>query len=170
VSSDVIVVGASNIVADNQIEIPASATSGLMAGQYLEFKVRVSDAAGEYSDLDMVLSPTSNVPPTFEPPDETTIALDGGTTTTIPLEASDPDAGQTISFSLSGQPSWVTLNQSAGNPATGTISVNPPPTVSGTFVVNVNANDSDPTLQATSSYTMTFVVTGVPDQPQTRSR
>jgi hypothetical protein len=165
VTYDVIDVGAGGAVAGNQVVIPSTVTSDLSNGEYLEFKVRVTDDDGEYSDLDMVLSPTNNVPPALQPPAQTTVALDGGTSTTIPLSAGDPDPGQTITFSLSGQPSWITLNQTPGNPATGTITVSPPPTVTGTFVVNVNATDSDPSLQATSSYALTFQVEGVPDMP-----
>ena len=124
------------------VDVPELEVDGVPLGQYVEFKVRVTDDDGEFSDLDMVLSPTENAPPTFDPPDEgTTYEMSAGTPTTIPLEASSPDSERNVSFSLSGQPEWVNLNQTPGNPAKGSITVNPPPTVTGTFVINVNAND-----------------------------
>jgi hypothetical protein len=164
VTYDVINVTGTEVVGQ-QIVIPSSVTGTLSNGQYIEFKVRVTDNDGEYSEVDMVLSPTTNAPPALTPPAQTTLPVTGGSSTQVPLSATDPDTGQTVTFSLSGQPSWITLSQTPGNPATGGLNVNPPATTHGTFVFNVNATDNASGLPATSSFTMTVVVVGVPDAP-----
>jgi hypothetical protein len=164
VTYDVITVNGSEVVGQ-QIVIPASTTGTLDTSEFIEFKVRVTDDDGEFSEVDMVLSPTTNAPPVMTPPSPTTRNLNGGSSLQIPLSATDPNTGQTVTFSLSGQPSWITLSQTVGNPATGTLSVNPPAATHGTFVVNVNATDDNAGLQATTSFTMTFHIAGVPDLP-----
>jgi outer membrane protein OmpA-like peptidoglycan-associated protein len=67
-----------------------------------------------------------------------------GTTTVINLQASDPSPGNnTVTFSAAGLPSWATLTQTPGNPATATLTLAPPVGTPATKVgINIDATSS----------------------------
>ena len=164
VTQDLIEVGPNGEVADNIVTIPAADTAGIGTGDYAEFKVRATDDDGEYSEVDMVLTGSDNVPPEVTaPPDATAIRSFAGLRRAVSLEATDANDGQSVTFSLSGAPEWATIEQTAGNPATGTLVLAPPRGTTGTFTFGVVATDDDASLPASSTSTLTVrVEPGVP--------
>jgi len=95
-----------------------------------------------------MIFPEPNNPPAITPIPDATITA--GETFTYPVEAADPDEGDTLIFSLTTDPSTdMTIN-----PVSGVI--NWIPTATGSFEVTVGASDGK------SSDTESFIVTVVP--------
>src|SRR5262249_9664188 len=91
-----------------------------------------------------------NRPPVLAPIQDQTV--DEGSTLTLPITASDPDAGQTLTFSLDAAPAGASVDSHTGvftwtppdRPATATVTVpvidsgTPALSATGTFSITVN--------------------------------
>ena len=122
--------------------IPAATTAGFTGGQRYVYKVRATDAQGEYAERDVLLKVAStNLPPAITGLDASYTVAAGGQRT-IPFTATDPNGADTVSVATGTLPSWVTVNTTRGNPASGTLVVNPPAGTTGTFGINLDAEDN----------------------------
>ena len=100
-------------------------------------------------------------PPENRPPTVTSPGAQGGTVgvAIAPLQivASDPDAGQTLTYSAAGLPAGLTLA-----PATGVVSGTP--TAAGTSAVTVTVTDNgSPALTASTTFDWTVAAAPPPD-------
>ena len=73
---------------------------------------------------------------------DATYTVPAGSQRSIPFTATDPNGADIVSIATGALPSWVTVNTTPGNPATGTLVVNPPADVTGTFGINLDAEDN----------------------------
>jgi outer membrane protein OmpA-like peptidoglycan-associated protein len=125
-----------------RVSIPAATTAGFTGGQHYIYKVRATDAQGDFAERDVLLKvASSNVPPAITGLDAT-YTVPAGSQRSIPFTATDPNGADTVSIATGALPSWVTVNTTPGNPATGTLVVNPPADVTGTFGINLDAEDN----------------------------
>jgi outer membrane protein OmpA-like peptidoglycan-associated protein len=137
--------------AGGKVTIPASTTAGFTGGQYYVYKVRATDAQGDYSERDVLLKvATSNRAPAITGLDAS-YTVKPGTRVSIPFTATDPDSADTVSVSAGTLPSWVTVHTTPGNPASGTLELNPPADVTGTFGINLDAEDDSHDVVLTAS-------------------
>lgn len=120
-TSDVI-----SISSTGQITIPAATTAGFANAAYYAYNVQVTDAAGNYNWVTLVLQATTDQPATFTAPTSTSFQVAAGGTLTIPLSAVGFLAGDTVTLFSSTLPAWITFSQTAGNPATGSFVISPP--------------------------------------------
>lgn len=149
-----------------RVSIPAATTATYTGGNLFIYKVRATDAQGDYSERDVLLKvASSNAAPTITGLDASYSVKDGGQLT-IPFTATDPNGGDTVKISTGTLPSWVTVNTTPGNPATGTLVANPPAGVSGTFGINLDAeDDSNDVVLTGAAYTEIKVVAPVAAKP-----
>lgn len=161
-----------NVNSRGKILIPASSTSQFTNGQLWVFKVRVTDSQGEYSERDVLLTvvQTGNNPPVIAGLNtETPYQVNPGQTLTINFSATDPDE-QIVTLSATGLPSWASFIQTSGNPATGTITLNPTSANAGEFVgINIEAIDDDPSFPLLDSQFIQVGVTAQIDLSLTKS-
>ncbi|PZR27823.1 MAG: hypothetical protein DI535_08730 [Citrobacter freundii] len=113
------------------------------------YAVRATNAAGNSPFSDTIAVTTPNTSPIIAAISD--VNMNTGQTVNVNVSATD-DAGDVISLSLSGAPSWVTLTDN-GN-GTGTISIQPG-AVAGQFSATVTAKDQD---NASSSRTIAIKV------------
>ena len=124
-----------------RVSIPAATTAGFTGGQHYIYKVRATDAQGDFAERDVLLKVAStNLPPAITGLDASYTVAPGGQLT-IPFTATDPNGADTVSISTGTLPAWVTVNTTPGNPASGTLVVNPPADATGSFGINLDAED-----------------------------
>lgn len=85
---------------------------------------------------------STNQQPVFVPPtpaDGSVITGNVGAPLSFDVAASDPDAGDTVTLAMLGQPAGSSFSPTAGNPATGTFSWTP--TAPGDYLVTLLATD-----------------------------
>ncbi|HUU27485.1 MAG TPA: putative Ig domain-containing protein [archaeon] len=82
-----------------------------------------------------------NRPPKIDPVGDQVVAE--GATLTIQVTASDPDAGNLVSITVSGLPSGAQLTAVAANPVTAAIKLTPGYQQAGVYEVIVTAKDND---------------------------
>ena len=75
------------------------------------------------------------------PAADATIDVLGGTTTVVAVAASDPDTADVVAIEVRGLPTYATVATTAGNPATASIVVAPPPAAHGVVPLTVVARD-----------------------------
>ncbi|MBA2349212.1 MAG: hypothetical protein H0V81_13050 [Solirubrobacterales bacterium] len=151
----------------SRAEVPGSVTGTWNVGNYFVYKTKASDAAGNFAEQDILVQITDNQPPAFaEVPGLVTVVE--GTTKDVALAATDPDNGtpklDSVSMTLGSSPSWTTLEQTPGNPATGTLRFAPAVGQLGTYPVSLDAADDDPAVVLTDARTMTVRV--IPAAPR----
>ena len=151
----------SNIVsldATGHVSIPAGTTSGLVAGTVYVYKVRVTNAAGNSAEREILLTVSNNNVPALAGPASPATVM-AGTTTTLSFTATDPDGAQLVTIQPSGLPAWGSVSATAGNPGTTTITLTPPAaTATQDIPINVDATDNDLTAPMTDSRTLTLRV------------
>jgi outer membrane protein OmpA-like peptidoglycan-associated protein len=147
-----------SIDATGHISIPAGTTSGLVAGTAYAYKVRVTTAAGDSAEREVLLTVSNNNVPTLAgPPSPATVMA--GATTTLHFTATDPEGAQLVSILPSGLPAWAALSAIGGNPAAATITLTPPAaTAAQDITINVDATDNDAAAPMTDSRTLTLHV------------
>ncbi len=101
----------------------------------------------------LAVPPRPNQPPVWnEPPtpaDGTVFTIDERDTLSVALQASDPDAGDTVQITAPTLPPAATISASNGNPATATVSWTTLSGDAGTHMVAVDARDDRfPSLSA----------------------
>ncbi len=89
------------------------------------------------------------------------VTVTGGQSQTVTATATGP-AGDTFTFALSSPPSWATIV-----PTTGVITLAPPTSVSGAFILNVTASDT--VTQETSNPQSLGVTVNKPPPPTVNS-
>jgi outer membrane protein OmpA-like peptidoglycan-associated protein len=151
----------SNIVtidASGHVSIPAGTTSGLAAGAYYVYKVRVTSAAGDSAEREILLTVSNNNVPALAGP-SSPVTVMAGTTATLHFTATDPEGAQVVTILAAGLPAWAALSATAGNPAAATITLTPPAaTAPQDLTVNVDATDNDNAAPMTDSRTVTLHV------------
>ncbi|HEV7883773.1 MAG TPA: OmpA family protein [Solirubrobacteraceae bacterium] len=151
----------SNIVsidATGHVSIPAGTTSGLVAGTVYVYKVRVTTAAGESAEREILLTVSNNNVPALAGL-VSPVNVMAGTTATLHFTATDPDGAQLVTILPAGLPGWAALSATAGNPADATITLTPPAaTTEQDVTVNVDATDNDATAPMTDSRGLTLHV------------
>jgi hypothetical protein len=140
---------------------PAALTGTWSVGDKFVYKVHAVDAGQDLSTLDILVEATDNKPPTLSAPDTVTVV--SGQHGEIPLSATDPDAGDTVTINHTSGPDWATMTATAGNPATGSVTLDPPAGVTGHFYVSQYAVDDNPTVALLDSRTVNVLV--VPPAP-----
>lgn len=163
---DTNVISIPKLTANGQIEIPTSTTSGMANNSKYVYKVRVTDDQGDYSERDVLLTAvTPNKPPVINGLNTATgYDINDGQTQTITFNATDPNSGNTVTISGAGLPSWATLTQTPGNPATATLTLAPPVDANTrTYRLNFDAVDNDATQALTGSRTIEVRVHGAPE-------
>ncbi len=127
------------------------------AGDYV-FKVRVTDAAGAFSERDVLLDvvDTANLAPQLAPLGNRVIRL--GESVVLPVVATDPNVVDRITLRTSGLPANTLFVQTPGNPASGTLSFRPSADQIGTFGINLEArDDGSPVLTDSELITITVL-------------
>lgn len=160
------VISIPKLTANGQIEIPTTTTSGMANNSKYVYKVRVTDDQGDFSERDVLLTAvTPNKPPVINGLNTSTgYDINDGQTQTINFNATDPDTGNTVTISGAGLPSWATLTQTPGNPATATLTLAPPVDANTrTYRLNFDAVDNDATQALTGSRTIEVRVHGAPE-------
>jgi len=143
------------------------------AGQLWNADVIVTDNDGNQIMLDFLINMVGfSNPPAF---DYTTTPTDGfvynviaGQNISFPIKATDPDAGSTVSLSVSGLPSYITTSNfspafpATGNPSQTTFSWTPGAAQIGTTnILNIVATDNVG-VQNTTSVTIKVVAEPAP--------
>lgn len=147
-----------SIDATGHVSIPAGTTSGLVAGTAYVYKVRVTNAAGDSAEREVLLTVSNNNVPALAGPASPATVM-AGTTTTLNFTASDPDGAQLVTILPSGLPVWAAVTATAGNPGAAAITLTPPAaTAAQDISVNVDATDNDATAPMTDSRTLTLHV------------
>jgi len=148
-------------------------TLSKVAGQLWNADVIVTDNDGNQIMLDFLINMVGfSNPPAF---DYTTTPTDGfvynviaGQNISFPIKATDPDAGSTVSLSVSGLPSYITTSNfspafpATGNPSQTTFSWTPGAAQIGTTnILNIVATDNVG-VQNTTSVTIKVVAEPAP--------
>ncbi|MGV3485086.1 MAG: malectin domain-containing carbohydrate-binding protein, partial [Planctomycetaceae bacterium] len=109
--------------------------------------------------IEIISLDVANDPPVLTPIGNQTVVE--GTTLNVPISASDPNAGDTVTLNVSNLPSFATWTNNGDG--TGVITISPPLGTTGTFSdVMITATDNgDPLLSSSESITIT--VNPVPD-------
>ncbi|MEH3053951.1 MAG: OmpA family protein [Patulibacter minatonensis] len=160
------VINLTKLQANGQVEIPVSTTSGFANNSYYVYKVRVTDDQGDYAERDVLLrAVTPNRPPVINGLNTTTgYDIAAGASQTINFNATDPDAANTVKITGAALPSWVTLTQTSGNPATATLTLNPPADANTrVYRFNFDATDNDSNQVLVGSRTIEVRVAGSPE-------
>ncbi|MBJ7471628.1 MAG: OmpA family protein [Solirubrobacteraceae bacterium] len=166
VAPDSNVISIPKLTANGQIEIPVGTTSGFSNGQRFVYKVRVTDDQGDFAERDVLLKAvTPNRPPVIGGLDVVNgYDINAGGTQTINFTATDPDGANTVTISGAGLPAWASLSQTSGNPAQGTLTLNPPNGANTRdFRLNFDAVDNDSSQVLTGSATVEVRVAGTPE-------
>ncbi|MDA0179803.1 OmpA family protein [Solirubrobacter phytolaccae] len=155
---DVVTIGANGVVS-----MTAPQTNAFNDGDFFSYTARVTDAAGDYSERDVLLTVTgNNAPPSIQGlPGSAIAATAGAGAQNTNFTATDPNVGQTVSLAVAaGAPAWVSLTAPAGNPANATLTVNPPGNVpAGTYAFNIDGVDSHPSVTLFASEPVAVTVT-----------
>jgi hypothetical protein len=148
----------SNVVTLNgtRAEVPAATTGGWNVGDYFVYKIRATDAVGDWALLDILVYVTDNKPPTLTVPE--TITLTEGQALSVPVSATDPDADDVVTITQGASPPWATSSTTAGNPATGALALAPPAGAAGTYLIPFEAIDDDPQTTLLDSRVMRVIV------------
>lgn len=148
--TDIIALDAST----GKVSIPASVTAGFSGGWYYVYKVRATDAQGDFAERDVLLKVAStNTQPKFEGLQPRYTLAPGGTLS-IPVKAVDAESADTVTIAAGELPTWATLTSTPGNPGTATLALNPPAGVTGTFGINLDAvDDSSDVALTDAAYT-----------------
>src|SRR5881394_3670505 len=128
-------------------------------GTFANIAISVSDgkAASVALPAFSITVGASNSPPTISGSPPTTGSV--GTLYTFTPTASDPDAGTTLTFSITNRPTWATFNAGTGQ-LSGT------PTAAGTFAsIAISVSDG----QASASLAAFSIVVTQPNRPPTIS-
>lgn len=152
-----------SISSTGQVAIPAATTATFTNGQLFVYKVRVTDAQGDYAERDVLLRATDNNAPPQLAGLADSYDVAAGAEHTVSFSAGDPNNSapkvDSVSLGTSGAPSWVMLTQTAGNPASGTLKFAPGANVApGTYTFNVEALDNDPESPLTDSRQVSVTV------------
>lgn len=139
--------------------------SSFTPGAFYVYKLRVTDSQGDYADRDvlMTVAPAGQAPPNINGL-AAEYSVKPGETKTITFSADDTSTSPNpVTISPAGLPSWATLTQTTGNPATATLTLAPPASLGATTAgINVDATTvAQPPLTSTK----TLKVKVVPDTP-----
>jgi hypothetical protein len=124
-------------------------------GDFYIYKLRVTDSQGDYADRDVLMkvAPAGQAPPNINGLNAE-YTVKPGETKVITFNADDSSPSpNTVTISTAGLPSWATLNQTTGNPATATLTLSPPANLpTGTVGINVDATTTgQPPLTSTTT-------------------
>ena len=145
-----------------RVSIPAATTAGFSGGNLFIYKVRATDTQGDFSERDVLLKVASSNHAPAITGINASYPVHAGTQTTIPFTATDTDGGDTVTVTPGSLPAWVTVNTTPGNPASGTLTVNPPAGVTGTFGINLDAEDNSNDVVLTAAAYTEITVTAAP--------
>jgi outer membrane protein OmpA-like peptidoglycan-associated protein len=140
------------------VSIPAGTTSGLVPNAAYVYKVRVVDVFGNSAEREVLLTVSNNNVPVLAGP-QSAVDVPAGATTTLQFSATDVDSSQNVTILPAGLPAWASVNPTAGNPATATITLTPPAgTTPQDVTVNIDATDDDSIAPMTDSRSLTLHV------------
>lgn len=162
-----------NIVSVDQngvLTVPNAAS--LTPGAFYVYKLRVTDSQGDYSDRDVLatVAPPGQAPPNIHDLDSS-YTVKPGETKVITFTADDTSTSpNNVTLSPAGLPSWATLTQTTGNPATATLTLSPPADLANTVAgINVDATTvAQPPLTSTKTLRVVVQAPGTtvsPDAP-----
>jgi hypothetical protein len=154
---------------NNRLIIPANVL-GFSGSSYVEFKLRVFDDDGEYSEYGYVIIPSSNSAPvisrTGSPGVFSATVTNGATVVWSDIEASDPGAGASgVTFTLGGAPTWVAMqatSSAANATASAVLTFSPEGLEPGTYFFSLNATDNDSSIPLTGSQ---LIAITIPESP-----
>ncbi|MES2006154.1 MAG: choice-of-anchor D domain-containing protein [Bacteroidota bacterium] len=148
-------------------------TTNKTVGQQYNALVTVTDNDGNQIMLDFIINMVGfSNPPVFDysvtPTNGFVYNVIAGQNISFPINATDPDAGSTVSFSVSGLPSYITTSNfspalpATGNPSQTTFSWTPATAQIGTTnILNIIATDNVG-VQSTTSVTLKVVAEPAP--------
>jgi hypothetical protein len=142
-----------SIDANGVMSIP-NATS-FTPGAFYVYKLRVTDSQGDFADRDvlMTVAPAGQAPPNINGL-AASYDVKAGETKVINFTADDTSTSPNpVAMSPAGLPSWGTLTQTTGNPATATLTLSPPANLPATSTgINVDATTvAQPPLTSTKT-------------------
>lgn len=148
--------------------------SSLLTDRFYIYKLRVTDSQGDYADRDVLakVAPAGQAPPDIHGLD-TSYTVKPGETKVINFTADDTSPSpNNVTLSPAGLPSWATLTQTTGNPATATLTLSPPANLPNTVAgINVDATTvAQPPLTSTKTLRVAVQAPGTtvsPDAPIT---
>jgi hypothetical protein len=145
------------IDADGVLTIPTA--SSMTPGAFYTYKTRVTDSQGDFTDRDvlMTVAPAGQAPPNVDGL-ASSYTVQPGQTRTITFSAGDTSPSpNNVTVSPAGLPSWATLTQTTGNPASATLTLAPPAGLADTVAaVNLDATTvGQPPLTTTRTVRVT---------------
>jgi hypothetical protein len=160
--SDIVAIDANGV-----LSIPSA--SSYSPGALYVYKLRVTDSQGDFADRDvlMTVAPAGQAPPNINGL-ASAYTVKPGETKVITFSADDTSTSpNNVTLSPAGLPSWATLTQTTGNPATATLTLSPPANLPDTVAgINVDATTTgQPPLTSTKTLRVTVqspVVTPTP--------
>ncbi|MDQ7056940.1 MAG: DUF5011 domain-containing protein [Ghiorsea sp.] len=129
-----------------------------------DFPMSISDGFGGQltKNITILVTTISNQPPLITNFTTSSFSLHAATTQSLTLfNVTDPE-GDTLSFTSTNKPTWITLNQTGANPTALTMNLTPASTDSGTFTFIINVSD---TAGNTVNRSMTVNVVPLPTTP-----
>lgn len=134
-----------------------NAAGDVVSATLTSFLIRVGSGTGNQAPV--YVSPT--------PADGSDFTVAPGEALSIPLQATDPDAGDTVDIVPGPLPAGATFNDTPGNPVTGTFSFTPTAAQNNQdFILNFTAQDGNGGSDL-RSYTIRVRSTGTPNVPPT---
>jgi hypothetical protein len=110
--------------------------------------------AGDWFDWDGALSSSGNSPPVLNAP-ATASGVEGTAIATITANATDPDAGNTLTITQTGMPGFLTFNSTPGpSPNSATITGTPGFSDAGVYGINWHVNDGTITTNTSTQLTI----------------
>jgi hypothetical protein len=127
----------------------SNATPFALTGRFIEVRATLrASPSGESPVLSDITIDIANKSPAFDTPPtpacDSTLAVNTGSTVTFDVQASDPDADQSVTLAGAGVPSGATMSPAlptSGNPAKSTFSWAPTPADEGTHTMSFTATD-----------------------------
>lgn len=132
-------------------------TPGFADAGTVNITVRATDSAGSSADHTVAVTVTeTNQAPAFATDQQTAFDVAEGGTLTATISATDPDAGATLTYSLTGAPATASIDAS-----TGALTYSPGFNEAGTVTFDVNVTDGTSSV----SITLTITVGGTNQAP-----
>jgi hypothetical protein len=164
--------------ANGDVVIPASVTSTFKPDppdptacpngcEFYVYKVRVTDAQGNYAERDVLLFVTDDNTPPFFGGLPASVQVAPGETRVITFTADDDETAQTVTVSPGPLPSWASISTTPGNPATIELTLSPPTAAAGTTSsISLDAFDDHPEVPLSASALLPVQV-AAPTPPET---
>jgi hypothetical protein len=147
---------------NGNFSMTAADTTSLANPGFYVAKFRAVTESGSWSEWDIMFraNSTDNNPPVLDPiPGGSSVTISAGSTYSVPVRGTDPDADQLVTLRGIDLPANATLAQATGNPANSTLEFTPSAGQIGTtYPLVIEAKDNHPSLPLTDTRTVHVTV------------